>query len=267
MGIKLSISNIAWTNQYDNDVYAFLKKNEIQGLEIAPTRVFGTDPYDNLERAKKFRKYINEKYNLKVCSLQSIWFGRREKLFGTVYERQKLMDYTKKAILFAEVIGAKNLVFGSPKNREYIGQIDKSIEYDFFSEIACFAAKHNTVISIEPNPQIYGTNYINYTKEAIELVKSINSIGLKVNLDLGTVIQNKECLNDILSNIDLINHVHISEPYLDLIPSRVEHKMLISKLINLSYDGYISIEMKKQEDINNVYKAIDYLQKIIRECK
>lgn len=267
MGIKLSISNIAWSNEYDEDVCEFLKMNEIHGIEIAPTRVFPENPYDKLEQAKQYKKYVKEKYNLEICSLQSIWFGKHEKLFGTVVERQELINYTKKAILFAEVIGAKNLVFGSPKNRAFTGEFDESIEFDFFDEIANFAAKHNTIIAIEPNPEIYGTNYLNNTKEALKLVRKIDNAGLKVNLDFGTVIQNEECLYDILSNIELINHVHISEPYLEIINERIEHKLLIDRLTKCNYDGYISIEMKRQEDINNVFDTIGYLLKITRECK
>ena len=45
-----------------------------------------------LEELKKNEGFI-------VPSMQSIWFGRQEKVFGTAEERQILVDYTKKAIL------------------------------------------------------------------------------------------------------------------------------------------------------------------------
>ena len=48
--MKYSISNIAWSKEYDNEMYAFLKQQGIEGLEIAPTRIFDK-PYDNLELA------------------------------------------------------------------------------------------------------------------------------------------------------------------------------------------------------------------------
>lgn len=52
-----------------------------------------------------------------MISMQSIWYGRTEKLFGTEEERNLLLDYTKSAVDFAAAIGCKNLVFGCPKNR------------------------------------------------------------------------------------------------------------------------------------------------------
>ena len=65
---------------------------------------------------------------------------------------------------------------------------------------------------MEANPPIYNTNYINTTTEALALVKKIGSKGFLVNLDLGTMIENKEALNVIAEDINLINHVHISRP-------------------------------------------------------
>ena len=36
--------------------------------------------------------------------MQSIWFGRQERLFGSEEEREILIDYTKKAVDFAVAI-------------------------------------------------------------------------------------------------------------------------------------------------------------------
>lgn len=265
MALKLAISNIAWSNEVDNKVYSYLRKNNIPGLEIAPTRIFANKPYDNLEEAKLYSKKISDEYGIAICSLQSIWYGKKEKLFGTEEERKELIEYTKKCIIFAQTIGASNIVFGCPKNRNIDANLDRTIEENFFREIAAFAESHNTVISIEANPTIYGTNYINKTTEAIKLIKRIDSKGLRLNLDFGTIIQNREDLDYIISNIDIINHVHISEPYLNTIIERNEHKQLINALYKAEYKGYISIEMKKQENIDAVYRVINYLSRMVKE--
>lgn len=265
MGIKLAISNIAWSKEYDEEVYKFLKSEGFEGLEVAPTRILENNPYDNLEEAKEIKKYLKKEYGLNICSLQSIWYGKNEKIFGSESDRIELINYTKKAILFAEAVGAKNIVLGCPKNRIYKGTLNKDLEIFFFKSIAEYAREHNTVISIEPNPLIYGTNYINYTIDAVNLVRSINSGGLKLNLDFGTIIQNKENLEDIIENVDVINHVHISEPYLEMIKYRKEHEIFINKIIGTNYNGYVSIEMKNRDNIENVYKSITYLKSIIKE--
>ena len=52
--MNLSISNIAWTSDYDVQMYAFLKEIGYNGLEIAPTRLFIDHPYTHIEEAKEY---------------------------------------------------------------------------------------------------------------------------------------------------------------------------------------------------------------------
>ena len=187
--MKYSISNIAWSKEYDNEMYAFLKQQGIDGLEIAPTRIFDK-PYDNLELAHEYAWMLKNKYGLTVSSMQSIWYGVKESIFGTDENRAYLLDYTKKAILFAESMGIRNLVFGCPRNRNMPQGDEKQfmeIAAGFFKELGDFAYQHNTVLAMEPNPVIYNTNFLNYTKDACEFVKSVDSPGFKVNIDMGTI--------------------------------------------------------------------------------
>lgn len=259
MGIKLSISNISWALENDQQVYEYLKNAGFQGLEIAPTRVFPNEPYNRKQEAREFASEIREKYGLIICSIQSIWYGRNERIFGTDKERQFLFDYTKRAIDFAEILGARNIVFGSPKNRCIRDGDDENIAIDFFRTLGDYAAEHGTVLAMEANPVIYGTNYINNTNDAVKLIKMVGSKGFKLNLDYGTIIYNEENIENINSFFEYVNHIHISEINLGLIEQRNGHKELIRILSNSSYDGYVSIEMKKQDDVREVFKTIDYI--------
>ncbi len=265
MGIKLSISNIAWKSEQDKSMYAYLQKCGYQGLEIAPSRLFGQMPYEDLNKVKLFREKLSKDYDLNISSIQSIWFGRKEKMFSSIEERDCLKDYTKKAILFAEAIGAGNLVFGCPKNRIIYSSQDYEVAIRFFRELGDYAYEHNTVLAMEANPVIYGTNYINETHEALKLINIVNSKGFKLNMDFGTVIENQEEFDWVDNHAELINHVHISEPYLNVIEKRDLHCELIAKLKENNYNGYISIEMKIQENVEVLYKTIDYLKSIIEE--
>ena len=177
-------------------------------------------------------------------------------------DMKALEEYTQKAILFAERLNCKNLVFGCPRNRNVngemtIGKLNNVVE--FFRRVGEFAYTHNTCFSLEPNPKMYNTNFINTTNEAIEMVKRVGCPGFKVNLDFGTIIANSENVNMI--DVTYVNHVHISEPGLSNIKSRQEHKELVSKLRKNKYDGYISIEMSKS-DLETVKKTISYLKSL-----
>ena len=261
--MKLSISNIAWGKENDEEMYRFLSNSKIDAIEIAPTRIIEDNPYYHVEEAKQFSQKLYEKYNLKISSIQSIWYGRQERIFGNLEEREFLINYTKKIIDFAHEINCSNIVFGCPKNR-IINSVEKEyiIAKNFFNEIGNYANSQNVFFSIEANPTIYNTNFITTTLEAINMVKELNNFGIKINLDVGTMIENKEDINILKNNICEINHVHISEPNLENIKERTLHNDLIKMLKSNNYKGYISIEMKNQNDIEKVKKTVNYIKNI-----
>lgn len=256
--MNLSISNIAWSEEYDNEMYNFLDLNGITGIEIAPTRIFPKNPYDTLKEANNYAKTLKEKYGLTICSMQSIWFGCTQKIFESIAEREFLIDYTKRAVLFAEEIRCPNLVFGCPKNRVMPDNCDLSVAYDFFRIIGDFAHKHHTVIAIEPNPPIYNTNFINTTEEAFDFCKRVNSKGIMVNVDLGTCIYYGESIELLYKYLNMINHIHISEPMLAPIKKRQLH----NDLRKLDYNKFFSIEMSNQHDADLVKEKIRYIKEV-----
>lgn len=261
--IKLSISNIAWAAEYDNDMYQYLHEVGFDGLEIAPTRIFSEEPYNKLKDAKGWAEEMKSRYGLEIPSMQSIWYGHQERIFGTQEGRNFLIEYTKKAIDFAELIGCKNLVFGNPKNRYSTNlNSDYPVAIDFFYQIGEYAREHNTTIAIEPNPTIYNTNFINFTEQAVEMAYKCGSTGVKVNVDLGTIIYNKENINYLKQIPGYINHVHISEPGLAPIEKRSLHSQLFSVLSDIGYNKFVSIEMGKCESISEVKKIVDEIKKL-----
>lgn len=261
--MKVTISNIAWQPENDAEMYAFLKEKKCTGIEIAPTRIFPENPYSDLNKVANFREELQSDYGLKVVSMQSICFGRNEAIFSSEEERNSLLEYIKQSIDFASVLGCENLVFGSPKNRN-INPNQEEIALAYFSEIGKYAAEKNTVFAFEPNPVIYGTNFINTTNQALDFVKTCNVEGLKINFDLGTVIYNEENLSVLENNLKWINHIHISEPYLEEIQKRSLHKELASILRKEKYDNFISIEMKGGSELEKIKDIIEYTQDVFK---
>ena len=260
--MKLAISNIGWEAPNDIYVYDLMKKYGYSGLEIAPTRIFPQHPYDKLAEAELWSRKLKKEYGFTIPSMQSIWYGRQEMLFGTAEEREILVNYTKRAIHFSAAIGCKNLVFGCPKNRYIPEGVDARIGVSFFKEIGDYAAENNTVIGVEANPAIYSTNYINDTLSALDLIHEVGLEGFKLNLDVGTMIENNEDVSLLVGKVGLINHVHISEPGLKSIKERALHKNLKSVLAEGKYDGYVSIEMGKTDDLSLIEDKLHY----VREC-
>ena len=266
--MRLAISNIAWAKEYDDQMYAYLQKIGFSGVEIAPTRIFDMPPYEKKEAARKWAEEIQEKFGLAVPSIQSIWFQRSENMFQSVAERNALLAYTKEAIDFAKALGSHNLVFGCPRNRNrnddcLISVTEcEAVAEDFFRELGEYALANQTVLALEPNPPIYNTNFMNCTAEAFAMAKRVGSAGCKVNIDFGTILTNEESLDVLENNMDYVNHIHISEPGLNRIEKRELHKELSHMIKEADYAGYVSVEMKNQEDIVAVQEVCAYVAEV-----
>lgn len=259
---KLAFSSIAF-KEIDT-CCSFLLKNNIEGIEVAPSMIMD-NPYDDIEELVERTKEIKIKNELDVCSLQSIWYGRKENIFSSDKNRKLLIDLTKKIIDYASKVNCRNIVFGCPKNRIISCRNDEEKALTFFKELGDYAYSKNTCLSLEANPTIYGTNFINDTSSAINLIKKVNSNGFKLNLDIGTMIENNEDIAILKGNINLVNHVHISEPYLNVIKERNLHITIKELLINENYNRYISVEMKNTDNINDLEKTIKYIKKVFEK--
>jgi len=257
--MKLSVSNIAWPAEYDDEMLEFIQSLGFIGLEVAPTRLFLESPYDKLDFARVYAADLYSHHNLLVSSIQSVLFGIKQNFFLSDADRLFLVSYIHKAIDFAQALGCGNIVFGCPKNRVIQSMDQYGIAVDFFRELGEYAISRDTVLAIEPNPVIYGANFINTTAEAFSFVNNVNCPGCRVNVDLGTMIYNGEPLSILEQNVDLIHHIHLSEPNLVPIQPRELHK----QLCRLSYNGYLSLEMKDPKDIGAVREALIYMRGVV----
>ena len=282
--MKFSVSNIAWSPDEDAGMYELLGELRFV-LEIAPTRIIPWEdsdtlgrmagPYDRIRDAANWAKDLYTKYGLNVVSMQSILNGVKANIFGKEKERRFLTEYMKSAIDFAAAVKCRNLVFGCPLNRKipdgYPLTEAGKVSIDFFCEVAMYAAQQGTCVSIEANPAIYNTNFINYTSQAFDLVRCISrevgrnaSKAFRVNFDLGTILTNGENIYELLTedNIPLINHVHFSEPNLRVIRARREHTEVIRLLEEAGYDRYVSLEMRMPENPEELVEAVEYLNSL-----
>lgn len=260
--MKLSISNIGWSTENDQQVYDLMKSIGFSGLEIAPTRIFPENPYEDLNLAKDWSKRIRYEQGFEIPSMQSIWYGRTEKIFGSEAEKSVLIEYTKKAIDFAETIGCGNLVFGCPKNRSIPEGVNAEESILFFKQIGDYASDHNCVVAMEANPPIYHTNFLNTTEQTLDFIKMVDSDGILLNLDVGTMVENGEDTSVLVGNEAYIHHVHISEPGLKSIKKRSLHIELGDMLRKMNYEGFVSIEAGRQEYIEDLVSMMKYVKEI-----
>ena len=259
--MKLCASNIAWSPEHDEEVYRIMQALGFEGLEIAPSRIFSDRPYDRLNDAADFALRLKKDYGLAVASMQSIFYGKAGRIAGTSQERRELQEYIHQAAEFADALNCRNIVFGCPKHRKIDKPEDSAVIEDFLLEAADYAGKHSIVIALEANPEIYGTNFVNTTPETVELVKRLNHPFLKINLDLGTVLTYCENLECAAENLQLINHLHISEPELAAVKPNNIHEELARILRDSGYGGFVSIEMRTQP-LSEVKRVMNYVREV-----
>ena len=270
--MKLLISNIAWKYEENIKMIKLLNKKKIELLEFAPDILLKKDyTKKNLLLTKKF---WNSK-NIKLYSMQSILYEVNDVfLYGTDVQRKRFFKEIVRKINIAKSLGAKTIVFGSPKNRKAFKKnkfiLDK-IGLEMFKRIALYAKDKKILFCLEANPKIYKAEYLNYTDDVLSIVKKIKNRYLKINLDLSTVISNQENLKKILKeNISLIGHVQISVPYLlNILKYKKKIKGLVKLLLLNNYKKNISIEMNRPK--KNLYKqverSIDFVQDLLKDKK
>lgn len=77
----------------------------------------------------------------------------------------------------------------------------------------------------------------------LPFIKTVDSKGCLLNLDIGTMFENSENILELIDNVSLINYVHISELGLKPIKERSIHWEIRDILVNEGYKGFVSIEM------------------------
>jgi sugar phosphate isomerase/epimerase len=246
--ISLAASNIAWEPAEDDAVAKVLRGAGFTGVEIAPTKRWES-PIEATKREIADYKAEWTKRGLGIVALQSLLYGRPDlQLFGTQVVRRALREYMIALIEMGSGLGARALVFGSPKNRKRGAmKIEEATEIasEFFREVGAVATSRGCVVCIEPNPPSYDCDFINTTADAVALVETIRSRGVKVQGDVGAMLSNGEDpAAAVKSAAGWIGHFHVSEPELAEVANVTANEAAAAALRQAKYTGWVSIEMR-----------------------
>lgn len=262
--VKLSVSNIAWSVVDDIKVASFLKSNNVSYIDIAPTKYFSFESQPADEEILKVKDFWLS-YGIKVIGMQSLLFATNGLNIFDTRSHDKLFNHLQKIARVANKLGAKYLVFGSPKNRDSSGlnlfQI-KSISEFFFNKLGDIGLQNDVIFCLEPNPEIYNCNFIKSSTEAARFVADLKHPAIKMQLDTGTIITNNEDYNnEIITYKDLVGHIHLSSTLLRPITHdkvRVAH--LIETIKQNFINAVITIEMAESPELfESILFAKEYL--------
>jgi D-psicose/D-tagatose/L-ribulose 3-epimerase len=278
--MKLAISNIAWNSALEPQVADRLAELGVRGVEIAPSKVHPTPLAATNSQLDRYRDFWAER-GIEIVAMQALLFGQNDlHLFREADNRKAMRDYLAGICRFAGRLGARSLVFGSPKNRlrgDLPLEEAQAIAIDFFRDLARVAASEGVWLCIEHNPTVYGADFVTTAGEALDLVRAVNQPGFGLHLDTGGFTLTGESLEPLAQAGEWWRHFHISEPNLAVIgraeesdpatlggaPSETatRHTRYAAAVRDSGYTGWLSLEMKTVPDeqcLDTVTRAVEF---------
>jgi D-psicose/D-tagatose/L-ribulose 3-epimerase len=248
--MNVAISNIAWGTEEEPAVAALMQRLGVRGVEVAPGKI-GPKPAELTDDdLRRYRAFWNER-GIEIVAMQALLFNTEGlAIFGNELSRRVMGDYLARIIRLGGQLGAKALVFGSPKNR-LVGKLTpreiEAIAVPFFREMAAVAADNDTCLCIEPNPSAYGADWITTAKEAQAFVALVDRPGFGLHLDAGALYMQHEGPVEIRAAGDRIRHFHASQPNLGPLQpgGEVPHDRYAAVLREIKYPRWVSVEMRQ----------------------
>lgn len=268
--MKLSVSNIAWDSHEQEDVFHLLGREQVNGIEVAPTKFWPDWAGASPASARSIAIQLEDQ-GFAIPALQSILFGKPElQVFAEANVQQALVDHIAFVAELAEGMGAKCLVFGSPRNRNP-GDLSAEAAFDIaaevFHRIGSACANHGVQLCIEPNPQVYDCHFMSSWKAVLKMVDSIDHPGIGVHLDTACIhLEGDDVVAAIHACRNKISHFHITEPNLsDLSNPQLEHRPIADALRETDYKGWYSIEMRRSENpLQSIQSSLELVNRIYR---
>lgn len=249
--MKLAISNIAWPGDGLPQAIDLADELGLDGMELAPFNLFGG--WDVDEAAVRLVRAQLENAGLTCPALQGILFNAPGvALFESDESRRALADQLRLVARMAGMLGARACVFGAPRQRDP-GDLPKeeawAIARDFFVEIGPLFAREGTSLAIEANARAYACRFLTTTAEAIDFVAAVNTPGIGLQIDTGTLFLEDEDASVLTAASRYAVHAHVSEPKLQPVGStNLDHSRIAGALKASRYDGVLSIEMRAVDD-------------------
>jgi len=246
--MNLALSNFAWDNDESKVIFKTLKNNDINNIECVLTKI---KPWNDLtiDDIKNYKKEL-KKQKITPYSIQSLFYNVDTDNLCNI---EKNIPHIKRLIEYSKILGIKILVLGSPNLRKKIDNWEKLI-VKFFNEVDLLLEDTDIKLLIEPNSKVYNGEYFFKVSEIVEFINKNKFKNISTMIDThNSVLENKNPNIEYVNYSKYIKHIHISEPKLKVIEDNEFHKDFSDTLKKNKYNGVITYEVLKcDEIINNI---------------
>jgi sugar phosphate isomerase/epimerase len=246
--MRIAISNIAWDPSEDDAISQVLARNQVDAIDVAPSKYFPEIEATPRSMVVETRDWWASR-GIEITGMQALLFGTSGlNLFAAQASREAMLARLGAVCRVGGWLGARRLVFGSPKNRDRAGLPDEhamALAVPFFRRLGDVAMSEGVCVCLEPNPPRYSCNFMTTTAEAARVVRQVDHAAIRLHVDTGTIAINSEDPGmAVRDNADIIGHVHASEP--DLVPlgdGGAPHARVAQALRAALPQAIVSIEM------------------------
>lgn len=269
--MKFAVSNIGWSSENDARLLPLLKNAGVDGIEVAPGRLFEDPKTARLDEAKSIAREF-KRSGLPIFSMQALLFGQPElRLFGNENAQSEFGSYLSIIIKLAGALGCGPLVFGSAKNRLRgdLGFGEAAIRAARLLQVIGEAARgEDTLFCLEANSTGYGCDFMTILAQAAHVAGLADHPNVAVVADTGNMIMEDESPSEIVKVGQHLAHVHISAPNLCQIEPHIEYiERVISLLYDVDYGGVVTLEMRTpdaDDPVAILLKNVDLIRSRIK---
>ncbi len=211
-------------------------------MEVRTSEVAALSDADYEKVAAKFKQV-----RLPVLSA-NLFIPADIKVTGPNVDKERQMEYVRRALDRVSRLGVRLVVFGSGGARQVPEGFSKQEAFqqlvDFGKRIAPEARARNITIAIEPLRK-QESNIINNSTEALAWVNAVNDPNIQLMIDFFYFQVEKEDPSDIFKVQDHLRHLHMANPDGRVMPLKWEeynYAPFFAVLRQIHYDRLISLE-------------------------
>jgi sugar phosphate isomerase/epimerase len=262
--MRLAISNIAWDPPEDEAVAELLRTSGVDAIDVVPGKYFENPSAATDSEIGEVKDWWASR-GIEILGMQALLFGTSGlNVFGDERSREGMIERLDAVCRIGGRLGARLLVFGSPRNRDRTGLDDTAamaIAVPFFRRLGDIAQAHGVVVCLEPAPARYAGNFMVTSAETGRVVEETDHPAIRLQFDTGALAINGEDPERVLRDYShVVGHVHASEP--GLVPlgdGGADHGASARALLRHLPDRPVSIEMlatKQEPHLEAIARAL-----------